>query len=143
MSFVLSLRALLKLTNRRASHLQPCIYVLNKIDQITIEELDLLYRIPNSVPISSRMWLNVDDELVERMWTELKLVRVYTKPRKQAPDYSQPVVLRQGKCSIEDFANAIHKECVSQIGCTLSHHLARLAEKSRPFRLTASFPNSA
>merc|ERR1712093_848964 len=29
----------------------PCLYVLNKIDAISIEELDLLYRIPNSVPI--------------------------------------------------------------------------------------------
>lgn len=31
----------------------PVIYALNKIDAITIEELDILYRIPNSVPISS------------------------------------------------------------------------------------------
>jgi len=31
----------------------PVVYALNKIDAITIEELDLLYRIPNSVPISS------------------------------------------------------------------------------------------
>lgn len=31
----------------------PVIYALNKIDAISIEELDLLYRIPNSVPISS------------------------------------------------------------------------------------------
>ncbi|PWN95807.1 P-loop containing nucleoside triphosphate hydrolase protein [Tilletiopsis washingtonensis] len=91
----------------------PCIYVLNKIDSITIEELDLLYRIPNSVPISSKMWLNID-ELTERMWTELRLVRVYTKPSKQPPDYSQPVVLREGKCTVEDFANSIHKDIVSQ-----------------------------
>lgn len=37
---------------------------------------------------------------------------VYTKPSKQPPDYSQPVVLREGKCTVEDFANSIHKECV-------------------------------
>lgn len=60
----------------------PCLYVLNKIDAISIEELgeldgsndeervanvvfaDLLYKIPNSVPVSARDWLNVD-ELVE------------------------------------------------------------------------------
>ena len=71
----------------------PCIYVLNKIDSISIEELDLLYKIPHSVPISSRQWLNVD-ELVDRMWDELNLVRVYTKPRKSPPDYTSPVVLR-------------------------------------------------
>lgn len=30
----------------------PCIYLLNKIDQISIEELDLVYKIPHCVPIS-------------------------------------------------------------------------------------------
>jgi hypothetical protein len=87
----------------------PAIYVLNKIDQISIQELDLLYKIPNSVPISSRMWLNID-ELVETMWDRLKLVRVYTKPGKAPPDYSAPVVLREGRCTVGDFCDAIHKE---------------------------------
>ncbi|KAI9507721.1 developmentally regulated GTP binding protein 1 [Russula earlei] len=88
--------------------------VLNKIDAISIEELDLLYKIPNSVPISSNEWLNVD-ELVEKMWEALDLVRVYTKPRGLAPDYSAPVVLKRGKCSVEDFCNAIHKEIAKQM----------------------------
>ena len=44
----------------------PVIYVLNKIDAISIEELDLLYRIPNAVPISSEDGWNVD-ELMEVM----------------------------------------------------------------------------
>ncbi|KAF8897426.1 developmentally regulated GTP binding protein 1 [Infundibulicybe gibba] len=88
----------------------PALY----IDAISIEELDLLYKIPNSVPISSREWLNID-ELIEKMWETLDLVRVYTKPRGLAPDYSQPVVLRRGKCSIEDFCNNIHKEIAKQM----------------------------
>ncbi|KAI0772711.1 developmentally regulated GTP binding protein 1 [Irpex lacteus] len=92
----------------------PAIYVLNKIDAISIEELDLLYKIPMSVPISSREWMNVD-ELIEKMWETLNLVRVYTKPRGLAPDYSQPVVLRRGKCSVEDFCNSIHKEIAKQM----------------------------
>ncbi|KAM5534303.1 hypothetical protein V8D89_012031 [Ganoderma adspersum] len=92
----------------------PAIYVLNKIDAISIEELDLLYRIPMSVPVSSREWWNID-ELIEMMWTTLNLVRVYTKPRGLPPDYSQPVVLRRGKCSIEDFCGSIHKEIAKQM----------------------------
>ncbi|KAH7887845.1 P-loop containing nucleoside triphosphate hydrolase protein [Phlebopus sp. FC_14] len=88
--------------------------VLNKIDAISIEELDLLYKIPYSVPISSKEWLNVD-ELLEKMWEALELVRAYTKPRGQTPDYSAPVVLRRGKCTIEDFCNAIHKEIAKQM----------------------------
>lgn len=37
---------------------------LNKIDAISIEELDMLYKIPKSVPISAREWMNID-ELIE------------------------------------------------------------------------------
>ncbi|KAI0693779.1 developmentally regulated GTP binding protein 1 [Cytidiella melzeri] len=92
----------------------PAIYVLNKIDAISIEELDLLYKIPMSVPVSSREWMNVD-ELIEKMWETLQLVRVYTKPRGLAPDYSSPVVLRRGKCTIEDFCDSIHKEIAKQM----------------------------
>lgn len=104
---------------------------ISQIDAISIEELDLLcvfippqflyshiscyrYKIPNSVPISSKEWLNVD-ELIDMMWQKLDLVRVYTKPRGQAPDYTQPVVLKHGKCSVEDFCNAIHKEIAKQL----------------------------
>ncbi|TIA91455.1 hypothetical protein E3P99_01046 [Wallemia hederae] len=92
----------------------PCIYVLNKIDAISIEELDLLYQIPNSVPISSSQWLNID-ELIEIMWQRLQLVRVYTRPKGRAPDYTAPVVLRRGRCTVEHFAQAIHKEIAKQL----------------------------
>ncbi|KAH8106113.1 developmentally regulated GTP binding protein 1 [Cristinia sonorae] len=92
----------------------PAIYVLNKIDAISIEELDLLYKIPMSVPISSREWMNID-ELIEKMWETLNLVRVYTKPRGLAPDYSSPVVLKRGKCTVHDFCNSIHKEIAKQL----------------------------
>ncbi|CAH7676609.1 P-loop containing nucleoside triphosphate hydrolase protein [Phakopsora pachyrhizi] len=92
----------------------PCLYVLNKIDAISIEELDLIYRIPNSVPISVKEWLNID-ELIDCLWDKLDLVRVYTKPRGKQPDYSQPIVLKRNKCSVEDFCNAIHKEISKQM----------------------------
>lgn len=87
--------------------------MLNKIDAISIEELDLLYKIPNSVPISSKLWLNID-ELKDSMWTALDLVRVYTKPKGKKPDYTQPVVLRRSKCKVSDFCDAIHKEIKTQ-----------------------------
>lgn len=89
----------------------PVIYVLNKIDSISIEELDLLMQIPNCVPISSENKWNLD-ELLECMWDRLNLVRVYTKPKGRDPDYDEPVVLRQGRSTIEDFCNSIHKSLV-------------------------------
>lgn len=91
----------------------PVIYVLNKVDGISIEELDLLYKIPHACPISSRLWLNVD-ELIEQMWDRLNLVRVYTRPKGMAPDYTAPVVLRTGRSSVEDFCNAVHKDIIKE-----------------------------
>ncbi len=58
----------------------PALYVINKIDQITIEELDLLDQIPNYVLISAHKKWNMD-ELLERIWEKLDLIRVYTKPK--------------------------------------------------------------
>ena len=68
-------------------------------------------RIPDCVPISSENQWNLD-ELLEKMWEKLNLVRVYTKPKGKEPDYNEPVVLRQGRSSVEDFCNAIHKSLV-------------------------------
>lgn len=82
----------------------PVVYCLNKIDAISIEELDLLYRIPNAVPISSEHGWNID-ELMEAMWDKLSLKRVYTKPKGKQPDYTAPVVLRKNKCTVEDFVS--------------------------------------
>ncbi len=54
----------------------PCIYVLNKIDQISIEELDVIYKIPHCVPISAHHRWNFDD-LLEKLWDYLHLVRMW------------------------------------------------------------------
>lgn len=107
----------------------PVIYALNKIDSISIEELDLIYRIPNACPISSEHGWNID-ELLEQMWEKLNLRRIYTKPKGKSPDYNTPVVLRKNACTVEDFVslafsvpliradpiecNAIHKTIVEQ-----------------------------
>lgn len=86
----------------------PVIYVLNKIDQISIQELDIVYKVPHAVPISAHHKWNFDD-LLETIWEYLKLVRIYTKPKGQLPDYNAPVVLQRGKTTVEDFCIKIHK----------------------------------
>lgn len=86
----------------------PCIYVLNKIDSITIQELDLLDRVPHYVPISAKDEWNFD-ELLEKIWEYAKMIRIYTKPKGQIPDYSSPVVLHATNPSIADFCDRIHK----------------------------------
>ena len=92
----------------------PCIYVLNKIDSITIEELDVMYHLPHVVPICSQHGWNLD-ELLDRVWTYLDLVRIYTKPRGQIPDYTAPVILKSDRRSIEVFCNKIHRAILRQL----------------------------
>lgn len=86
----------------------PCLYVLNKIDQISIEELDIIYTIPHCVPISAHHKWNFDD-LLEKLWNYLALVRIYTKPKGQLPDYTAPVVLRDNRTTVENFCDNLHK----------------------------------
>lgn len=91
----------------------PCIYLLNKIDQISIEELDIIYKVPHCIPISAHHKWNFDD-LLEMMWSYLHLVRVYTKPKGQLPDYETPIVLSSNACSIEDLCMKIHKTLLTE-----------------------------
>lgn len=90
----------------------PCIYVLNKVDQLTIEELDVMSKNPHYVFISGHHGWNIDG-LVEKMWEYLNLIRIYTKPKGQVPDYSSPVVLPQGHRKVSDFCKRIHKSLLS------------------------------
>ena len=52
----------------------PCLYVLNKIDQITLEELEVIDRMANYVPICAYKEWNLDG-LLEEIWDQLDLVR--------------------------------------------------------------------
>ncbi|CDJ37829.1 developmentally regulated GTP-binding protein 1, putative [Eimeria tenella] len=91
----------------------PCVYAVNKIDQVTLEELDILEQVPHYVPISAHLELNLDG-LLEKIWEYLSLIRVYTKPRGQIPDYSSPVVLSSSSSKVEDFCCRIHKSLLEE-----------------------------
>jgi len=66
----------------------PCLYVLNKIDSITIEELDLLSQVPHYVPIAAAQEWNFD-VLLEEIWSYLNMKRIYTKPKGQVHNNKQ------------------------------------------------------
>ena len=57
----------------------PCLYVLNKIDQITLEELEVIDRMANYVPICAYLEWNLDG-LLEDIWERLDLVRCTCSP---------------------------------------------------------------
>ncbi|KAL0234128.1 hypothetical protein PCE1_001166 [Barthelona sp. PCE] len=86
----------------------PCVYALNKIDMLSLQEVNLWNKFENMCPISVKQGWNID-ELKEMMWERLDLIRVYTKPRSSDPDFEDPVILRRDKSTVEDFCMKIHK----------------------------------
>mmetsp|Transcript_11167 Transcript_11167/g.17134 ORF Transcript_11167/g.17134 Transcript_11167/m.17134 type:complete len:419 (+) Transcript_11167:149-1405(+) len=79
---------------------KPCLYLYNKIDTVTIEEIDQLARQPHSIVGSVAKGFNIgeadeDDPLKAKMWEYLGLTRIYTKRRGVQPDLEEPVVLSQ------------------------------------------------
>lgn len=46
--------------------------------------------------------------LVEAIWQYLRLVRVYTKKRGEAPSLSEPLIMRQG-ATVADVCDGIHR----------------------------------
>lgn len=91
----------------------PCLYVLNMIDNITIEELDILSKVPHYVPICAAKEWNFD-ELLEKIWSYLNMLRIYTKPKGQIPDYEAPVILPTKFNTVEQFCLRIHKSLLAQ-----------------------------
>jgi ribosome-interacting GTPase 1 len=52
----------------------------NKVDTVSLEEVDRLARLPHSVVISCELELNFDT-LLSLIWDYLSLLRLYTKRR--------------------------------------------------------------
>lgn len=92
----------------------PCIYVLNKIDAISFEELQILEKMPHIVPISGHLEWNFQ-ELYETIWDYLKFIRIYTKPKGQIPDYNEPVILNRKRSTVADFCKKIHKDMLGDL----------------------------
>eukprot|EP00826_Nyctotherus_ovalis_P066190 TRINITY_DN9762_c0_g1_i18.p1 TRINITY_DN9762_c0_g1~~TRINITY_DN9762_c0_g1_i18.p1 ORF type:complete len:330 (+),score=95.83 TRINITY_DN9762_c0_g1_i18:252-1241(+) len=92
-----------------------CIYVYNKIDTISMEEVDGLARLAHSVPISCKLGLGYD-MLLRRMWENLGLIRVYTKKRGNAPTFAEPIILSTGRggITIEIALGQIHKSLIDE-----------------------------
>jgi len=79
---------------------KPALYLYNKIDTITIEEVDQLARQPHSIVSSVNKKWNIgepleDDLVKQKMWEYLGLTRVYTKRKGSPPDLEEPVVLSE------------------------------------------------
>jgi len=91
------------------------LFVYNKIDTISMEDVDELARRPNSIVVSVNMGLGLD-YLLEKIWEKLELVRVYTKRKGDHPDFDDPIILTKGRkgCDIKAICNTIHKDFINE-----------------------------
>ncbi|KAF3396227.1 Ribosome-interacting GTPase 2 [Penicillium rolfsii] len=83
------------------------LYVYNKIDSVSLEFLDQLAREPHTAVMSCELDLGVQ-EVIERIWKELRLMRLYTKRKGEEPDFSEALIVRRDS-SIEDVCDQIHR----------------------------------
>jgi C-terminal region of MMR_HSR1 domain/TGS domain len=84
-----------------------CLYVYNKVDMISLEDMDALARLPNSIVASVYMKLNLD-KLLEQMWEYMGLIRIYTKKKGHAPDLAEPVILSGQRRGVNVEAATMH-----------------------------------
>ncbi|KAG8346911.1 developmentally regulated GTP-binding protein [Trypanosoma vivax] len=90
----------------------PCLYVYNKIDTITMEEMDRLSRLPHAVVLSLHWNLNID-EVIDEIWEHLNIIRIYTKKHGSRPDFTKPFVVKQNS-TVEHICKRIHKDIAAR-----------------------------
>ena len=109
------------------------LYVYNKIDSVSLDFLDKLAREPNTVVMSCELDLGIQD-VVERCWQELQLMRIYTKRlvcttttaqsclplvavnrriltvyrKGEEPDFSEALIVRN-ESTIEQVCDQVHR----------------------------------
>lgn len=87
------------------------------IDKISMEELELYHRMDRFVPICGRHEWNIDG-LLQAVWDDLKLVRIYTKPKGVAViDFEEPVILKndERQRTVAAFCRRIHKTLENEL----------------------------
>lgn len=114
----------------------PCLYVMNKIDQITIEELDIIAEVEHHCPVCAHHEWNLDG-LADMIWKYMALLRIYTKPKGQIPDYTAPVILPAERNTMEEFCNRIHRTLMANFkyalvwGASAKHNPQRVGKEHR------------
>jgi ribosome-interacting GTPase 1 len=56
----------------------------------------------------------LSQELMEEVWHRCNMIRIYTKPQGQIPDYEEPVILHSNNPTVEEFCNRLHKGIMAE-----------------------------
>lgn len=92
----------------------PSLTVINKIDRATKINLSQIAKtLENGVFISAEKSLGLDD-LKEKIWQKLKLIRIFLKPEGEKIDKEAPLILKQDS-SISDAVKKVHADLVEFI----------------------------
>lgn len=94
-----------------------CLYVYNKIDMLELAAVDMLARQPHSIVISVNRKLNFDF-LLERLWVEMEVIRVYTKKKGCFPDFKDPLVITPQRGNkqntVENAVGMLHRSLLDE-----------------------------
>ena len=90
------------------------IFVYNKIDMISMEDVEYLSSLPDSVVLSANKGYG-NQYFLDTIWDYLGLVRIYTKKKGEQPDFEKPIVLRKhkGGFSVLNAINNIHNKLLN------------------------------
>ncbi len=91
----------------------PVLVLTNKCDDESMDEICQIFRemLEDEWPIlsvSATTGRNLD-QLRQIVFENLQLIRVYSKAPDEEPDFSEPVVMKQG-ATLEEFTKEIHKD---------------------------------
>jgi ribosome-interacting GTPase 1 len=91
----------------------PVIVLTNKCDDESLDEICQIFQelLEDEWPIlsvSASTGRNLD-QLKQTVFDSLDLIRVYSKAPDEEPNFSEPVVMKEG-ATLEDFAKEIHKD---------------------------------
>ncbi len=88
----------------------PSLTVLNKIDLVTPEALnEIKSKIDyDFLPISADANFNID-QLKEKIYERLDLIRVFMRPKGEETDYEKPMIVKSD-ASVLDVCNKVHRE---------------------------------
>eukprot|EP00931_Biecheleriopsis_adriatica_P050682 TRINITY_DN29365_c0_g2_i1.p1 TRINITY_DN29365_c0_g2~~TRINITY_DN29365_c0_g2_i1.p1 ORF type:complete len:413 (-),score=104.91 TRINITY_DN29365_c0_g2_i1:123-1361(-) len=99
-----------------------CLYVYNKIDMLSLSQVDELARQDHTVVISVSKKMNLDG-LLERIWQELDLRRIYTKKKGLYPDFTEPIVLTVQRgdktMTVQNAVSLLHKSLLDEFKSAL------------------------
>lgn len=107
-----------QMSDQRILYFVPLLILVNKYDDESFDEdfaicCQLLEGEWPLLPISAETGRNLD-QLQQRVFEQLNVIRVYSKPPGEEPDRTAPFVLERGS-TVADFAEQVHKDFLENL----------------------------